>query len=85
MKVLSKALGIAQDSRTTASWDDVFEQMRNTPEVYDARAGHNVVRRWLRQGKPMAKILDSLTDLIPDEKGLGALKAGLSFIFKVIL
>ena len=65
------------------SWDDVLDSIQKGKEAYETKGTNNPVRGLIREGKEVAHILDSLVQLIPDEKGLSALKGGLSFIFKV--
>jgi hypothetical protein len=49
----------------------------------DAKADKSRIRAYVRRSGPEIAILDSLTDLIPDQDGLSILRGGLSVLLKV--
>jgi hypothetical protein len=65
------------------TWDAVLETIHAANEVYRSKAGTNILRRIVRKGQPAASLLIGACELIPDEKGLSAIKAGLVIIFEV--
>ncbi|KAJ4386436.1 hypothetical protein N0V93_009332 [Gnomoniopsis smithogilvyi] len=69
------------DSGSPPSWKDVLDVISNAKAQYELKAESNKTRWALRHGSNAAAILQSLTELIPDESGLGILRASLSMLF----
>lgn len=65
------------------SWDDVLKLISNAKAEDQRKADKSKLRRVLRNGEDIATVLSGLTDLIPDEKGLGILRVALSMVFTV--
>ena len=51
--------------------------------MYSGKAPKDSFKDLVRRGQGLARALESLTDLIPDENGLSVLRASLSFVFRV--
>ncbi|KAF7502156.1 hypothetical protein GJ744_006881 [Endocarpon pusillum] len=69
-----------------SSWEDVLGYMRNYVDnarsTYEAKVDNSKIRRWARDGESTASIGKRLAEVIPDEKGLRALRVGLSYMFQ---
>ncbi|KAJ4301332.1 hypothetical protein N0V90_003424 [Kalmusia sp. IMI 367209] len=64
------------------TWEDLLNHI-NTAICLDEEKGKNSkIRGSIRNAKADLVFLNSLTSLIPDEKGLSVLRGGLSIIFK---
>ncbi len=66
-----------------ADWETVVERIEKVRKSYENEAERNKFRSYVRDGKEVCNVLANLVNLIPDEKGLSILKAGLSFLFQV--
>ena len=66
-----------------ADWETVVERIDSVRKSYDDETEKNKFRSYIRDGKEVCNVLANLVDVIPDEKGLSILKAGLSFVFQV--
>lgn len=64
------------------SWQDVLDSMETAAAQYSAKTNSNRLRA-LPRNKATAVTLESMTDMIPEESGLGVLRGGLKTIFKV--
>ncbi|MGI4851483.1 MAG: hypothetical protein ACRYGR_06030 [Janthinobacterium lividum] len=67
------------------SFDVDLQTVHDARDDYHAKAEKHRSRAWMRDGKELADILNAMTAMIPDEKGLSVLKGGLAFIFRVCL
>lgn len=65
------------------SWDDVVEVMEEAEAEYELKGSKNKARRLLRNGETVAKVLQSLAEFIPDEKGLSVLRGGIVLLCSV--
>ncbi|KAH6687816.1 hypothetical protein F5X68DRAFT_261159 [Plectosphaerella plurivora] len=65
------------------SWQDVLDSMETAAAQYGAKTESNRLRA-LPRNKAIAVTLESMTDMIPEESGLGVLRGGLKTIFKLI-
>lgn len=70
-----------------SSWEDVLGYVRgyvdNARSTYEAKVDNSKIRRLARAGESTANIGKRLAEVIPDEKGLRVLRAGLSYMFQV--
>lgn len=82
---LDGVLSQFQDSQEdrTASWEDVLDRIERSREEYEAKASRSSTRGRARTSEEAARVLASITDMIPDEKGLSVLRCGLSLVFRV--
>lgn len=75
---------MAEPSYEDCSWQEVLDSMESATAQYGAKAESNRLRR-LPRNKATAVTLESMTDMIPEESGLGVLRGGLKTIFKVCM
>lgn len=68
---------------STPSWKDVLDLISNAKAQYEAKGDKSKLRRAVRNGEDVANTLKGLVELIPDEYGLGVLRAALSKLFTV--
>lgn len=59
-----------------------MDSMETAAAQYGAKAESNKLRA-LPRNRAVAVTLESMTDMIPEESGLGVLRGGLKTIFKV--
>lgn len=76
-----------QDEKTDASkgfqsWNEVLELIHDAEDRYVLRGEGSWLRRNMRRDD-VAAVLKDLTELIPEEYGLGVLRGGLSMLFTV--
>lgn len=65
-------------------WRGVIEQYsEHITKTDEAKTKGNFLRDKLRKGSTVAGVLHGLTEMIPEEKGLGVLKVGLAYILMV--
>lgn len=57
--------------------------IKDAEDQYLEKGKGSWIRRKMRRGEDVAAILQSLTEMIPEEKGLGVLRGGLSLLFTV--
>lgn len=72
-----------QTTGSTPSWDGVLKLIQDAEAQYKSKGDKSRFRRFLRQGQDVSVVLNGLVELIPDEYGLGILRAGLSMLFTV--
>ncbi|KAL1841758.1 hypothetical protein VTJ49DRAFT_6596 [Mycothermus thermophilus] len=65
-------------------WQDVLDAIEAAKSQDGAKAENNVLRAGLRKAGPEIAVLESLSNMIPDQDGLGALRGGLTTLFKLI-
>ncbi|KAH7375239.1 hypothetical protein B0T11DRAFT_323291 [Plectosphaerella cucumerina] len=74
---------MAEASYENCSWQEVLDSMESATAQYGAKAESNRLRA-LPRNKATAVTLESMTDMIPEESGLGVLRGGLKTIFKLV-
>lgn len=57
--------------------------IKDAEDQYLEKGKGSWIRRKMRNGEDVAAVLQNLTDMIPEEQGLGVLRGGLSLIFTV--
>jgi hypothetical protein len=69
----------------TCTWDDIFDQMKNTQTEYAEKATKwkGLVHKLFRKVGDVGDDIDPLLDFIPDDYGLSIVRAGISFVFTV--
>lgn len=75
--------GSTEEFKSLQSWNDVLKLIENAEDQYAEKAKNSWFRQKLRRGENVASVLQSLTDLLPEEYGLGVLRGGLSILFTV--
>lgn len=75
--------GSTEEFKGLQSWNDVLKLIEDAEDQYAEKAKHSWFRQKLRRGENVASVLQSLTDLLPEEYGLGVLRGGLSILFTV--
>lgn len=65
------------------SWNDVLELIKDAEDQCFEKCKGSWFRRNLRRGEDVAAVLQNLTEMIPEEYGLGVLRGGLSMLFTV--
>lgn len=83
-----KSMLVAPDSSTEGpkglqSWNEVLKVIQDAKDQYLEKAKRNWFREKLRKGEDVATVLQNLTEMIPEEYGLGVLRGGLSILFTV--
>jgi hypothetical protein len=83
VEVLQSYQGVASSGELQSfSWEDVMKTIDEAKAEYAAKATKSKGRAALRS-RPAMKTLHVLTNVIPEEKGLSALRGGLTLTFKV--
>lgn len=75
--------GSIERAEGVQSWNDVMKLIQEAENQYMEKAKRNWFRQKLRKGEDVATVLQNLTEMIPEEYGLGVLRGGLSILFTV--
>lgn len=75
--------GRMEGPKGVQSWNDVLRLIEAAEDHYVEKGTRNWFRQKLRKGENVATVLQSLTELIPEEYGLGVVRGGLSILFTV--
>ncbi|KAK1757033.1 hypothetical protein QBC47DRAFT_378286 [Echria macrotheca] len=65
------------------SWDDVLNSLSEAQETFNQKAAKSRFRK-ITRSKSIVGTLGSLTQLLPDELGLGVLRGGLNAVFQLV-
>ncbi|KAF7527689.1 hypothetical protein G7054_g10369 [Neopestalotiopsis clavispora] len=65
------------------TWNAVLDTIEAAKAAYHLKGENDPLRRFLRNGDPAASLLIAACEMIPDDNGLSAIRAGLVTIFKV--
>jgi hypothetical protein len=76
---------VVDDSLPSRSscWQDVINAIESATAQDNAKADKSFLRARLRKSGPELAVLESLTNMIPDQDGLSILRGGLATLCKV--